>query len=110
MAANIKFVETIEDSKMWKNQFEDSLKGKNKMHGDYFILNQTGKGESTQYIPAVAQDIIIAKSKIRKYKKRVKKVNNQMRRKSQTSRKVKRKRVTKKRKTKKKPVLKGEDY
>ena len=102
MATNIRFVESIEDSKMWKNQFEDSLKGKNKMHGDYFILNQTGKGEVTQYIPPVAQDIMMAKSKIRKYKKRVKRVNNQTRRKSQTSRKVKRRRDTKKRKTKKK--------
>ena len=72
------------------------------MHGDYFILNQTGRGETTQYIPPVAQDIIMAKSKIRKYKKRVKRVNNQTRRKSQTSRKVSRKRLTKRRKTKKK--------
>lgn len=101
MAGNIRFVETIEDSKMWQNQFEDSLKGKNKMHGEYFILNQTGRGEGTTYIPSVAQDIIIAKSKVRKYKKRVKRVNNQTKRKSQTGRKVKTKKVTKRRKTQK---------
>lgn len=48
---------------------EQTLKGRGKKQGEYFIINQTGKGESTQYIPEVAEDIYRAKAKIRRKKK-----------------------------------------
>ena len=71
----MKYVERIQDSKLWKDQFEDSLKGKSKMEGNYYVVSkQSGRGETTQYIPQVATDIIKAKAKLRKYKKKPKRL------------------------------------
>ena len=103
----MKYVQRIEDSRLWKDQFEDSMKGKAKAQGAYYVVNQAGKGENVQFIPPVAQDIEMAKSKIKTYKRkrqRVRKQSKPKRRRTKKSKKrvkVSRKRV-KKRKTKRK--------
>lgn len=74
----MRYVKRIEDTSLWKKQFEDSGKGFGHLDGDYYIVNHTGKGEPTQTIPPVAQDIIMAKSKIRK-KRRIKRKYKQKR-------------------------------
>ena len=79
----MKYVERIEDSKLWKEQFEDSIKGRSKMEGNYYVVNkQSGRGETTQYIPEVATDLIMAKTKLknkRRYKKKAKRLNTHSR-------------------------------
>ena len=105
----MRYVERIEDSKLWKNQFDDSLKGKSKMQGNYFVVNKQsgGGGESTQYIPQVAKDVIMAKAKIkRRYKKKPKRLKRQSTSKRATGRKGRRKKPVKKRKTKKRKTKK----
>ena len=104
----MKFVERIEDSKLWKDQFEDSLKGRSKMQGNYYVVNkQSGRGETTQYIPQVAADVIMAKAKLkRKYKRKPKRLKRHSNAKQARSRKVKRKKPCKRRKTKKRKKTK----
>jgi len=94
----MKYVHRIEDAKMWRDQFEDSAKGKANARGGYYVVNQTGKGDSVGYIPNVAQDIVMAKAKIRKrrYKKRTKKIKKQTKTKTRRGRKVRRKTVKRK--------------
>lgn len=98
----MKYVQRIEDSRMWKDQFEDSMKGKGKMQGAYYVVNQGGKGENVGFIPPVAQDIVMAKTKIRGYKKRRKTVKKQIRRKPRRRKKVKKRAPAKKRKIRRK--------
>lgn len=83
----MKFVQRIEDTNLWRKQFEDSGKGDGNIEGNYYVVNQTGKGETTGIIPTVAQDIIMAKSKIKRRKK-VKKTGTKKRRKHVIKRKV----------------------
>lgn len=66
----MKYVQRIEDSRLWKDQFEDSMKGNVKTKGAYYVVNQSGKGENVQFIPPVAQDIQMAKAKIKTYKRK----------------------------------------
>lgn len=65
----MKYIQSIEDSKMWKDQFDDNIKGRSKMRGDYYVMNQSGRGETSNIIPSVAGDIIRAKARIRRYKR-----------------------------------------
>lgn len=85
----MKYVQRIEDTSLWKDQFEDNVKGKAKTQGAYYVINQTGKGDSVGYIRPVAQDIVMAKARIRKYKKRGKNEKKQTKAK-RGSKKVKR--------------------
>ena len=99
----MKYIKAIEDSKMWKDQYEDIAKGTSKMEDGYYVLNnQTGIGGSTQYIPTVAQDVMMAKAKIRKYKKKPKRLNRQSKAKQNRRRTPRRKRRSKTRISKKK--------
>ena len=95
----MKYIQRIEDSALWKHQFEDSAKGKGNMAGSsYYVVNQSGKGgDNIKYIPPVAQDIVMAKARIRKYKKKTRKVKKQSTTKRRGGKKV-RKRVVVKRK------------
>ena len=104
----MKYVERIEDSKLWKEQFEDSLKGRSKMEGNYYVVNkQSGRGDSTQYIPQVATDIIMAKAKLkRRYKKKPKRLKKHSKAGPSRSKKGRKNRTSKKRKTKKKKTNK----
>lgn len=105
----MKYIHRIEDSDMWKQQFEENAKGKGTMKGGYYVLNQKGKGDSVQFIPSVAKDVIMAKGKIRKYKKRGVKVKKHKTTKRRRGKKVKRiggkkkatRKIRRKRKTKK---------
>ena len=96
----MKYIKAIEDSKMWKDQYEDIARGSSKMEDGYYLLNnQKGKGESTQYIPPVAQDIMMAKAKIRKYKRKPKRLSVQSTvKKNRRRTKRKRSQVTKRKK------------
>ena len=104
----MKYIKAIEDSSMWKAHYEDTLKGNSKMDDGYYVLNdQIGKGESSQYIPPVAQDIMMAKAKLKRYKKAPKRLGKHSKPKLGRRRKVKSKRktkskITRKRRTKKK--------
>ena len=69
--------------------------------GYYLLNNQKGNGETTQYIPPVAQDIMIAKAKISRYKKKPKRLNTQSKPKQIRRRTRKRRRVTKRKATNK---------
>jgi len=62
----MKFVKRIEDTSLWKKQFEESGKGDSNIEGNYYIVNHSGRGETTGIIPTVAQDMIAAQSKIKK--------------------------------------------
>lgn len=88
----MRYVKRIEDTDLWRKQFENTEKGGGHIDGDYYIVNQSGRGESTQVIPPVAQDIIAAKSKIVRKRKK--------------NRRYKRKATTKKRYKKPKPKRK----
>ena len=95
----MKYIQRIEDSAMWKHQFEDNAKGKGEMNGSYYVVKQGGSGEKVEYIPPVAQDIIMAKARIRKYKKRGKNTNKQTKSKRRGSRKVRKKAPKRKKKS-----------
>ena len=98
----MKFIKAIEDSKMWKNQYEDISKGAYKVENGYYILNnQKGSGETSQYIPPVAQDIMMAKAKIKKYKKKPKRLNQHSKGKLNKRRTVKKKRSSKRKTSRK---------
>ena len=89
---------------MWKRQFEENAKGKAKGEGSYYVVNQEGKGAGVDYIPAIGQDIVMAKARIRKYKKRVGKIKKHTPTKRRRGKKVSKKSPGKrktKRKTKK---------
>lgn len=64
----MRYIQSIEDSKMWKDQLEDTIKGKNKSQGNYYVINQSGRGESTHFIPEVTEDIYRAKARIKSAK------------------------------------------
>ena len=103
----MKYVQRIEDSKMWKDQFEDTMKGKTQnSQGAYYVVNQAGRGDSVQFIPPIAQDIQMAKSKIRTYKKKRKRVQKQSKPKRRRSKKVKRRITFNRKKLKRKPKRK----
>ena len=102
----MKYVQRIEDSRLWKDQFEDSAKGKAKSHGAYYVVNQAGKGDNVHFIPAVAQDLEMAKSKIKSYKRKQRRKKTQSKRKPHRVKKCK-KRVKVKRKTVKKRKTKN---
>ena len=87
----MKYVQRIEDSEMWREQFEDEMKGKSNMQGAYYVVNQAGKGDNVQFIPPVAQDIQMAKAKIVKYKRKRKRVRKQSKPKRRVRKKVKKK-------------------
>ena len=61
----MKYMKFLEDSNLWKEQFEKNIKGKGNTEGDYFVINHTGRGENVDYIPEVKENIIMAKAKIR---------------------------------------------
>lgn len=124
LQVKMKFVQRLEDTKIWRDNLEDSVKGKGNIEGSYYVVNQSGRGGSAgnniEMIPAVATDIVVAKGKMRKgrvrkkgksYKKGGKKRKNQSSLKLRggrtnrvKKRKVSRRKVGKgrKRKTKKK--------
>jgi len=93
----MKFVKRIEDTNLWKKQFEESGKGRGNTEGNYYVVNHSGRGESTQIIPPVAQDLIAAQTKIKKDSKRkkVSKTRKVKRKSSQKKKKVKCGRVSK---------------
>lgn len=104
----MKYVKRLEDTSLWKKQFENSGKGVGNMEGNYYVVNQSGRGETTQLIPPVAQDIIAAKSQIkRKRKTRKNKKKKIIRKKRRVKKRIKKRkiirgRVVKRKKTKKK--------
>lgn len=87
----MKFVQRVEDTKLWRENLEDNVKGKGNIEGSYYVVNQSGRGSSgtsnIEMIPAVATDIVVAKGKIKKRKK-----NRTIRKKKKTYKKGGRKR------------------
>ena len=69
----MKYIKVLEDSKLWKDQFENNINGKGSLHGDFYVVNQKGKGDMVDYIPSVKQDIIMAKARLAKNKKKTNK-------------------------------------
>lgn len=103
----MKYVKRLEDTSLWKKQFENSGKGLGNIEGNYYVVNQTGRGETTQVIPPVAQDIIAAKSQIKKRKrKRITKKRTVKKRTRKKRRKVKKKKIIRGRVTKRKKIKK----
>ena len=80
----MKYIKLLEDSKLWKDQFEENIKGKGKVVGDFYVVNQRGKGEKIDYIPPVRKDILMAKARLAKNKKKQSKKRVYKRRRTQS--------------------------
>ena len=96
----MKFIRLIDDSSLWKEEFEKNAKGKGKAEGNFFVVNKTNKENHVEYLPEVKEDIIMAKAKIasrprKRYKRKGRVVKNQSKRKGQRGKKVLKRKKTK---------------
>ena len=89
----MKYIRLIDDSALWKEEFEKNMKGKGSAEGDFYVINKSGRGDHVKHIPEVKEDIIMAKAKIasnlkRRYKRKGKVTKTQSKKKVHRGKKV----------------------